>query len=98
MHDDRHHPYPQPPHAPHYVVAAPMARPVGPDGGGVMYVNGVPQPLSRRSSRVVIAAIVFATCVVPLIIIAAVMVMMPDVDGMVDDATRSVPSLTVPAR
>ncbi|WP_433800205.1 hypothetical protein [Actinomycetospora sp. CA-084318] len=97
MHDERHHPYPATPQAPQYVVAAPT-WPVGPDVGGVMYVNGVPQPLSRRSSRVVIAAVVFATCVVPLIIIAAVMFMMPDVDGMIGDATRSVPSLTVPAR
>lgn len=88
-----------PPHA--YVVGMPVAYPIGSEGGGVMMVNGVPQPLSRRSSRLVIGSIVFATCVLPLVIIAAVFFMMPDFDTIFGGAgapSPAIPSITIQPR
>ena len=87
-------------HPPHpYAVGVPVAYPVGNEGGAVMLVNGVPQPLSARSSRLVIGSIVFATCVVPLVIIAAVFLMMPDFDTIFGGTgSPSIPSISVPSR
>ncbi|MDL5157685.1 hypothetical protein [Actinomycetospora termitidis] len=86
-----------PPAAP--VMGIPMAYPIAPEGGGVLMVNGVPQPLSRGSSRVMIGAIVFATCVVPLVIIAAVLFMMPDFDAILGGTpSPAVPSVTITPR
>ncbi|MEJ2887303.1 hypothetical protein [Actinomycetospora aeridis] len=68
--------------------------PYGGDGAMVMSVaGGGARRLSRKASNVVIGAIVFATCVVPLVIAAIVYLSMPDVDGMMDRVQH--PSITV---
>ncbi|GAA4914139.1 hypothetical protein EV188_11023 [Actinomycetospora succinea] len=89
-------PGPRPPYAaahPAYVVAAPH-DPYGGDGAVVMSVaGGGVRRLSSRVSNVVIGAIVFATCVVPLVIAAIVYLSMPDVDGMLDRVQT--PGITV---
>ncbi|MEJ2871294.1 hypothetical protein WCD74_26290 [Actinomycetospora sp. OC33-EN08] len=81
-------PHPYQPHQPTL-----MAYPMVPGGGPVLTVNGVPQPLGRGSSRVLVGAIVFATCVVPLVIIAVVLLMMPDFGSLTGGT--DVPSVTV---
>ena len=64
------------------------------DGAVVMSVaGGGVRRLSSRASTVVIGAIVFATCVVPLVIAAIVYLSMPDVDGMLDRVQH--PSVSV---
>ena len=87
-------PHPQGMAQPGYVVATPYVTydPYGGDGAMVMSVaGGGVRRLSRRASHVVIGAIVFATCVVPLVIAAIVYLSMPDVDAMFD----RVPSPTI---
>lgn len=50
--------------------------------------------LGKRASNAVIAAIVFATCVVPPVITAIAHLPMPDVDSMFDRVHQG-PSVTV---
>jgi len=99
-------PYPGPaaPHPGHPTfVVAPSFVPYGyadgdGDGAVVMSVaGGGVRRLSKRASNVVIAAIVFATCVVPLVIAAIVYLSMPDVDGMLDRVPTT-PSVSVESR
>ena len=86
---------------PCYMVGVPVSYPPGAYAShGMMIVNGVPQPLSRRSSRVLIGSIVFATCVLPLLILAAVYFMMPDFGSLLGghDASPTIPSVSFPSR
>lgn len=86
---------------PRCVVGVPVScPPPGYEGHAVMYVNGVPQPLSRRGSRVLLGSIVFATCVLPLLILAAVYFMMPDFGTLLGghDVSPAIPSVAIPTR
>jgi hypothetical protein len=83
-----------PPVYPAYVVTPQFVPYEDGDGAMVMSVaGGGVRRLSKRASHVVIAAIVFATCVVPLVIAAIVYLSMPDVDSMFEQV--QVPSVTV---
>lgn len=79
---------------PAYVVT-PQFVPYDDEGGAMVMsvAGGGVRRLSKRASNVVIAAIVFATCVVPLVIAAIVYLSMPDVDSMFEQV--QVPSVTV---
>jgi hypothetical protein len=83
-----------PPVYPAYVVAPQFVPYDDGDGAVVMSVaGGGVRRLGKGASNIVIAAIVFATCVVPLVIAAIVYLSMPDVDSMFEQVR--VPSVTV---
>lgn len=83
-----------PPVYPAYIVTPGV--PYDDEGGAVVMsvAGGGVRRLGKRASNVVIAAIVFATCVVPLVIAAIVYLSMPDVDAMFDRVHQG-PSVTI---